>query len=377
MQGRSVPAPACSHVSVPVPASLAPHLQALLQWQPQLRRRRTGLVLPLAAERTSLQAKARAMDQQLSGPTILAAEASSTNAAVDQERDGAGSAEAALRLATEHTEDGVASSGAGTTAAPVQTPKERSRPAGSSGNGAEASLSSRYAGNGASGDGRAKSMSGRSGRRGLSAFLRAKADRRRPAAVQNPAAQPARRSPPRVPPGPPQRQLPPRARDPRTSPGPSSPAARSGVFGWLGGLRERLRSFRWGREQVEYVSLDFKRGGTRGGVVDPFAPSAEPPAPREVPDLGTMWGLLVLGVAYVHHSTTGCAQFLSYCILGVRIEAKPSRNIALGCLSSKATPVPFVALALKQACQSWGRASMMQTQTYGVVAGMQCLRCCR
>lgn len=85
------------------------------------------------------------------------------------------------------------------------------------------------------------------------------------------------------------------------------------MFGWLGGLRERLRSFRGGREQVEYVPLDFKRGGARGGVVDPFAPSAEPPAPREVPDLGTMWGLLVLGVAYVHHSTTGCAAADCFC----------------------------------------------------------------
>ena len=302
MQGRSVPAPACGHTSVPVPDSLAPRLQALPRWQPQLRRRRCGLVLPPAAERTSLQAKARATDQQLSGPATLAAEA-----AADRERNGAGSAEAALRRAPERAEDGVASSGTGTTAAPAQTPEERSRPAGSSGNGAGARPSGRYAGNGASGDGRGESASGRSGRRGLSAFLSAKEDRRRPAAAQSPAAAPVRRPPPRVPPGPPQRQLPPRARDPRISPVPSAPAARTGVFGWLGGLKDRFRSFRGGREQVDYVPLDFKRGGARGGVVDPFAPSAEPPAPREVPDLGTMWGLLVLGVAYVHHSTTGCA----------------------------------------------------------------------
>lgn len=25
----------------------------------------------------------------------------------------------------------------------------------------------------------------------------------------------------------------------------------------------------------------------------------------ETPDLGTFWGLLILGLAYVHHSTTG------------------------------------------------------------------------
>ena len=307
MQGRSVPA--CGHASVPVPDTLTSRLQALPRWQPQLRRRRSGLWLPLVAERTSLQARARAADQQHSGPTALAVEA-----AADQKRDGAGSAEAALRLAPKRSEDGVASSGTGTTAAPAQTPEERSRPAGSSGNGAGASPSSRYAGNGASGDG--SGASGRSGRRGLSAFLSAKEDRRRPAAVQNPAASGARRPPPRVPPGPPQRQLPPRARDPRTGPDPSAPAARGGVFGWLGGLRDRLRSFRGGREQVDYVPLDFKRGGARGSVVDPFAPSAEPPVPREVPDLGTMWGLLVLGVAYVHHSTTGCAateDFLVTC----------------------------------------------------------------
>lgn len=28
-------------------------------------------------------------------------------------------------------------------------------------------------------------------------------------------------------------------------------------------------------------------------------------AEDEKPDLGTFWGLLVLGLAYVHHSTTG------------------------------------------------------------------------
>ena len=27
--------------------------------------------------------------------------------------------------------------------------------------------------------------------------------------------------------------------------------------------------------------------------------------PDEKPDLGTLWGLLVLGLAYVHHSTSG------------------------------------------------------------------------
>ena len=309
MQGRSVPAPACSH-ALPVSLASSCRLQALPLRQPQLRRRRVGLLLPLAAERTGLHAEARVTDQQHSGANALAVEASTTGAAVVQEKDGAGKAEAALLLAPE---DGVASGGTGTLAAPAQTAEERSRPAGSSGNGAEASPSSRYAANGASGGGRAESVSGRSGRRGLSAFLSAREVRGRPVAVQNPALLPARRPPPRVPPGPPQRPLLPRARDPRirSSMDPGSPPERRGLLGWLGGLRERLRSFRGGRERVDYVPLDFKRGGARGGVVDPFAPSAAPPAPREVPDLGTIWGLVVLGIAYVHHSTTGCAAAAS------------------------------------------------------------------
>lgn len=33
---------------------------------------------------------------------------------------------------------------------------------------------------------------------------------------------------------------------------------------------------------------------------------AQPPAEEEgKPDLGTFWGLLILGLAYVHHSTSG------------------------------------------------------------------------
>ena len=33
--------------------------------------------------------------------------------------------------------------------------------------------------------------------------------------------------------------------------------------------------------------------------------------PEEGPDLGTFWGLLILGLAYVHHSTSGSASVLA------------------------------------------------------------------
>ena len=40
--------------------------------------------------------------------------------------------------------------------------------------------------------------------------------------------------------------------------------------------------------------------------INPFQPSSWPQL--EV-DVGTFWGLLVLSLAYVHHSTTGCDIF--------------------------------------------------------------------
>ena len=59
---------------------------------------------------------------------------------------------------------------------------------------------------------------------------------------------------------------------------------------------------------VSYVPIDFSSAGVM--EAEPFA--ADPPLRERgkfvLPaDLGTFWGLLVLGLAYVHHSTTGFA----------------------------------------------------------------------
>ena len=59
---------------------------------------------------------------------------------------------------------------------------------------------------------------------------------------------------------------------------------------------------------VAYVPIDFSSAAAM--EAEPFA--ADPPTRERgkfvLPaDLGTFWGLLVLGLAYVHHSTTGFA----------------------------------------------------------------------
>lgn len=57
-----------------------------------------------------------------------------------------------------------------------------------------------------------------------------------------------------------------------------------------------------------YVPLDFS--ATVTPTVAPFAAKSdgkEGPAPKRSPDVGTLWGLLILSLAYLHHSTTGFA----------------------------------------------------------------------
>ncbi|KAK9839611.1 hypothetical protein WJX81_000780 [Elliptochloris bilobata] len=69
------------------------------------------------------------------------------------------------------------------------------------------------------------------------------------------------------------------------------------------------------------------RGATPGGAVDPFAPPPAPP--REVPDLGTIWGLVVLGIAYVHHSTTGYAVPALLPMISADLQLADSQGAAL------------------------------------------------
>lgn len=56
-------------------------------------------------------------------------------------------------------------------------------------------------------------------------------------------------------------------------------------------------------DQQEYVPVDFGGGPAAS---EPFPVAPEPTVNRE-PDAGTLWGLLVLSLTYLHHSTTGFA----------------------------------------------------------------------
>ena len=73
-----------------------------------------------------------------------------------------------------------------------------------------------------------------------------------------------------------------------------------GPMAWL---QSRLQP---GRQQAmsrsDYVRIDF-RGSARRGI-NPFKPTSWPQLDV---NLGTFWGLLVLSLAYVHHSTAGYA----------------------------------------------------------------------
>ena len=72
-------------------------------------------------------------------------------------------------------------------------------------------------------------------------------------------------------------------------------------MGPLAWLQSRLQP---GRQQamsrLDYVKIDF-RAATRQGI-NPFRPTSWPQLDVNV---GTFWGLLVLSLAYVHHSTAG------------------------------------------------------------------------
>lgn len=76
---------------------------------------------------------------------------------------------------------------------------------------------------------------------------------------------------------------------------------RSTQVGPLAWLQSRLQP---GRQQAmsrsDYVKIDF-RAATRQGI-NPFRPTSWPQLDVNV---GTFWGLLVLSLAYVHHSTAG------------------------------------------------------------------------
>jgi hypothetical protein len=72
--------------------------------------------------------------------------------------------------------------------------------------------------------------------------------------------------------------------------------------GWgpLGWLLYRLQGRHDLDSRADYVKIDFRAHPKQ--LINPFQPSSWPKL--EV-DVGTFWGLLVLSLAYVHHSTTG------------------------------------------------------------------------
>ncbi len=121
--------------------------------------------------------------------------------------------------------------------------------------------------------------------------------------------QAVRLPPPTVLPG--TRQQPTAAPPPRPAVTRSLSRAQSSSFrkasGWgpLAWLQQRF-----GQESTtDYVRIDFRAASRQ--MVNPFQPSSWP---KLDVDVGTFWGLLVLSLAYVHHSTTGSGHCLSFII---------------------------------------------------------------
>ncbi|CAL8467087.1 g6623 [Coccomyxa elongata] len=73
---------------------------------------------------------------------------------------------------------------------------------------------------------------------------------------------------------------------------------RGGVWAPLAWLQQRFGQ----ASRTDYVRIDFRAPPKE--TINPFQPSSWP---KLDVDVGTFWGLLVLSLAYVHHSTTGFA----------------------------------------------------------------------
>lgn len=71
---------------------------------------------------------------------------------------------------------------------------------------------------------------------------------------------------------------------------------RGGVWAPLAWLQQRFGQ----ASRTDYVRIDFRAPPKE--TINPFQPSSWP---KLDVDVGTFWGLLVLSLAYVHHSTTG------------------------------------------------------------------------
>ncbi|CAK0735377.1 hypothetical protein CVIRNUC_000571 [Coccomyxa viridis] len=107
-------------------------------------------------------------------------------------------------------------------------------------------------------------------------------------------------------------------------------------MGPLAWLQSRLQP---GRQQAmsrsDYVRIDFRAPRRQG--INPFKPTSWPQLDVNV---GTFWGLLVLSLAYVHHSTAGCA--LPHQRPAVRLAARGVRALLKHCsrmlLSRTASP---------------------------------------
>lgn len=76
----------------------------------------------------------------------------------------------------------------------------------------------------------------------------------------------------------------------------SSSFKKAAGWGPLAWLQQRFGQ----APRTDYVKIDFRAPSKQ--TVNPFQPSSWP---KLDVDVGTFWGLLVLSLAYVHHSTTG------------------------------------------------------------------------
>jgi len=256
-----------------------------------------------AAGQNGASASDPAVHDEQPGQPVRASRSDGTAASPAARRDAGESGQGGCPAAPDRRGSGGADGGGGGGSAHALSAERRSL-------GAAASTSGRVTeagGNGGTGAGSQGASSQRSGRRAL---FDARAGPGRPAQPpRSGAGGAARRPPPRVPAGPPQTPL-------TDAKGQRSQGR--GPLGWLAGLRARLRGGAAAAPRVDAVPLNFRGGAAAGAAVDPFAPQPAPPAPRPAPDLGTIWGLVVLGIAYVHHSTTG-------------YERRPRHKAALAC----------------------------------------------
>ena len=87
-------------------------------------------------------------------------------------------------------------------------------------------------------------------------------------------------------------------------------------------------------EQTEFAPLSFSASAAapplpRNPFPPPPAVAAADASPVLKPDIGTFWGLLVLGLCYLHHSTTGFALPALLPLISVDLDLNDSQSALL------------------------------------------------